>query len=263
MKLSSQLVLAAVSAGSLFAHWPWLEPARDGSPARAYFGVFPSEKMTGNRVQAMASARFWSYTAGQGYQAAKPAVGADALDLGLVDGGVMDYNFGVYAGHGPATLVLFSAKAFRRQVPAQAAVALPLELVAMGDLTLRAGQAGRMRLLRNGQPLAGQTIHLYTDTQGERHLAKLKAKKESAKHDHAHDQAHDHAAQGKRSEESGEIPTDALRFTTDGKGEFALTLPAAGRYQFHVSVREATPGTHEGKAYQSVTLMSTLCVDIE
>ena len=39
------------------AHLPWMEPARGTQPIQVFFGVFPSEKMSGDRVQAMAASQ--------------------------------------------------------------------------------------------------------------------------------------------------------------------------------------------------------------
>ncbi len=250
--MSNIIRLAALSAAvPLFGHWPWIEPASASAPARVYFGVYPSDRMTGARVQAMAGARLWTYAKGGGHQAAKPSVEADALGLGNVDGAVMDYTFGVFGQHGPPTLVLYTAKAYRGLLPAQSPAALPLEVVPAADMAPVANKPIRLRLLRAGKPLAGVSIHAYTSAQGARHLAARKSAKAEHKHDHK-------AA----SEESSEIPSDSLRWVTGADGEITATLPTTGQYQFHVSVREQTPGVHEGKAYQSVTLMSTLCVDV-
>ena len=200
-----------------------------------------------------------------GFSAAQPAIETNALTLGVADGGILDYPFGVYAGHGPATLVLYSAKAFRGRIPAGTVGKLPLEIVAVDEVNLKTGSAARLQLRRNGQPLAGAVVHVYADWQGERHLAAVKAKPAKA-NGHAENGPHpDHqhaTPSSTKSEESGEIPSDALKFTTDARGEFSLSLPAAGRYQFHASVREETPGDYHGTPYQSVTLMTTLCVDI-
>lgn len=241
-----------LSAFSLHAHWPWLEPGTAAEPARAYFGVYPAERMSGAQVNAMKAARFWSVDAKGAFQPLTPQAESNGLHLGAHDGVVMSYPFGVYAGHGPASLILFSAKAFRGQLATSSPEVMPLDIVAVKGGAVQRGKASTFRLLREGKPLAGVTVSAYTPAQGEAHSAALKAAK-AAGHDHAHE-AKGHGA---KKETSGEIPADALKATTNAQGEFTLTVPAAGSYQMHVTVREATPGTHNGKAYETVTLVST------
>jgi uncharacterized GH25 family protein len=235
--------LLLLSALSLQAHWPWLEPGTAAEPARAYFGVYPAERMSGAQVNAIKAA----VDAKGAFQPLTPQAESNGLQLGTHDGVIMSYPFGVYAGHGPASLILFSAKAFRGQLATSRPEVLPLDIVPVKSGAVQRGKASTFRLLRDGRPLAGVTVSAYTPAQGEAHSAALKAAK-AAGHDHAHE--------GKK-EGSGEIPADALKATTNAQGEFALAVPAAGSYQMHVTVREATPGTHHGKAYETVTLVST------
>ena len=98
---------------SLQAHWPWLEPGTATVPARAHFGVYPADRMSGPQIQAMKAAQFWSVDSSGGFKKVEPQVEPDALNLGSQTGVIMSYPFGVYTGHGPASLIIFSAKAFR------------------------------------------------------------------------------------------------------------------------------------------------------
>jgi uncharacterized GH25 family protein len=240
-----------LSTVALQAHWPWLEPGTAADPARAYFGVYPAERMGGPQVNAMMAARFWSVDAKGTFQPLTPQAESNGLQLGAHDGVIMSYPFGVYAGHGPASLIIFSAKAFRGSLATSSPEVLPLDILPVQNAAVQRGKASTFRLLRNGKPLAGTTVFAYTPAQGETHSAVLKAAK-AAGHDHAHEGKH-----AARKEGSGEIPSNALKASTNEKGEFTLTVPDAGSYQMHVTVREATPGTHNGKAYETVTLVST------
>jgi|GEM_PF-4219068 len=244
--------LILLTTACLQAHWPWLEPGTSAEPARAYFGVFPADRMGGAQVNAMKSARFWSVDGTGAFQAVTPQGETNALNLGMHEGVIMSYPFGVYGAHGPASLIVFSAKAFRGGLTTQSPEVLPLDILPTATAPLQPGKPAAFRLLRNGKPLAGTTVFAYTATQGEAHSASLKAAK-AAGHDHAHDA---------KKEGNGELPSDALKATTNAKGEFSFTVPSAGSYQLHVTVREATPGTHEGKAYETVTFVTTLRVDV-
>jgi len=237
---------------ALQAHWPWLEPATAAQPAHAYFGVYPADRMSGVQVDAMKAARFWSVDAKGAFQPLTPRTEHNGLSLGTHDGVVMNYPFGVFAAHGPASLIFFSAKAFRDQMATSSPEVLPLDILPVKKAAVQRRQASTFRLLRNGKPLAATTVFAYTPAQGEAHSAALKAAK-AAGHDHAHE--------GKN-ERSGEIPANALKAVTNEKGEFTLTVPEAGSYQMHVTVREATPGTHNGKAYETVILVSTFRFDV-
>lgn len=255
MLTRSLSTLLLLSATALQAHWPWIEPATPIQPARAYFGVFPAERMAGPQLKAMQAARFWSFNANGSFTALTPQPEANALSLGTHPGVVMSYPFGVYAGHGPASLIYFTAKAFREVPTTTSPETLPLDILAATFTPVKTGQPATFRLLRNGQPLASANVFAYTATQGESHSAALKAAK-AAGHDHAHE------AKDAKSDRSGEIPAAALKATTNAKGEFVFTIPAPGSYQLHVTVREATPGTYQGKAYETVTLVSTLRLNV-
>jgi hypothetical protein len=250
------------------AHWPWLEPGTATAPARAYFGVYPSDRMAGPRVQAMGAAKFWSLDARGNYSPLKAVAETDALNLGSHEGVVMNYTFGVYAGHGPASLVVYTAKAFRGAPAMTSPEPLPLDIIALQKTPVRLGQPAKFRLLRNGQPLSATIVRAYTAEQGAAHMASLKAAKSSghgappASATSGAQSGHDHQHGGK-DEASGEIPASAVKAISGDNGEFSVTLPTAGAYQFHVTLRENTPGTHEGKAYQSVTLMTTLRIDLQ
>lgn len=226
-------------------------------PARAYFGVYPADRMGGPQVNAMKAARFWSVDTKGAFQPLTPQAESNGLQLGAHDGVIMNYPFGVYAGHGPASLIFFSAKAFRDQLATSSPEVLPLDILPAKSAAVRRGQASTFRLLRNGKPLAAATVFAYTPAQGEAHSAALKSAK-AAGHGHAHE-GKDH---GSKKEASGEIPANALKATTNGQGEFTLTVPDSGSYQMHVTVREATPGTHNGKPYESVTLVSTFRFEV-
>jgi uncharacterized GH25 family protein len=241
-----------LTAASLQAHWPWLEPGAAAEPARAYFGVYPAERMSGAQVTAMKAARFWSVDAKGAFAPLAPQAESNALQLGAHEGVIMSYPFGVYAGHGPASLIIFSAKAFRGKLATSSPEVLPLDILPVSNGAVQRGKASTFRLLRNGKPLAATTVVAYTAEQGAAHTAAMKAAK-AAGHDHAHEA---------KKESSGEMPANALKATTNAQGEFTLTVPRAGAYQMHVSVREATPGTHNGKAYETVTLVSTFRFDV-
>jgi hypothetical protein len=240
------------------SHWPWLEPGSASDAARAYFGVYPADRMSGAQVNAMKNASFWAVTAKGAFEKLTPQAETNALALGAHDGVVMSYPFGVYAGHGPASLILFSAKAFRGKLATSSPEVLPLDIVPVAHAVVERGKPASFRLLRNGKPLAGATVAAYTAAQGEAHAAARKAAK-AAGHDHGHEAK----AHGANKEGNGELPPDALQATTNAAGEFTFTVPSAGAYQLHVSVREATPGTHNGKAYETVTLVSTLRFDVK
>jgi uncharacterized GH25 family protein len=244
--------LLVLTAASLQAHWPWLEPGTAADPARAFFGVYPAERMSGAQVNAMKSARFWGVDAKGAFQPLSPQAESNGLHLGAHEGVVMSYPFGVYAGHGPASLIIFSAKAFRGKLTTSSPEVLPLDILPLSNGTVQRGRPSTFRLLRKGKPLAATAVVAYTAEQGEAHAAALKAAK-AAGHDHAHDA---------KKEGSGEVPSNALKATTNAQGEFTLTVPGPGAYQMHVTVREATPGTHNGKPYETVTLVSTFRFDV-
>lgn len=292
------LLLAAASAQ---AHWPWLEPAANGKPATAAFGVFPDVKMGPPQLSAMATkARFWSMNRAGKLEALQPEVAADHLYFGnppqrsagtalpldhlppdhmLMDYLLMDYPLGVYAGHGAPTFVQYTAKAFGGTwVTGAAAQSLPLEIVAL-DKSVAPGGSARFQVLRNGQPLAGVTVHAYTDAQGRANnalLAAAKVEKEKAKGaahggpakhaDHQapkHPEKHEHGQQEAHGQGLTEIPAAATAGKSDTAGKLLLAFPKAGFYQLHLSVKEATPGTLGGKAYESVTLVATLCLHVQ
>ena len=251
--MKTTLILFAITAASLQAHWPWLEPGTATVPARAHFGVYPADRMTGPQIQAMKAAQFWSVDSSGGFKKVEPQVEPDALNLGSQTGVIMSYPFGVYTGHGPASLIIFSAKAFRGAPATASPAVLPLDILAVANALLHPGRPATFRLLRNGKPLPAATVFAYTAAQGSAHSAALKAAKASG-HDHAHEP---------KKEGNGELPSEALKATSNAQGEFSFTLPTAGAYQLHVTVREATPGQHQGKAYESVTLVSALRVDLK
>jgi hypothetical protein len=234
------LFLLAPASGR--AHWPWLEPGSVSDPARAYFGVYPADRMGGAQVNAMKNASFWAFTAKGAFEKLTVQAETNALALGSHDGVVMSYPFGVYAGHGPASLILFSAKAFRGKLATSSPEVLPLDIVPVAHA-----------VVERGKPVAA-----YTAAQGEAHAAARQAAR-AAGHDHGQDAK----AHGAKKEGSGELPPDALQATTNAAGQFTFTVPSAGAYQLHVSVREATPGTHNGKAYETVTLVATLRFDVK
>jgi len=241
------LFLLAPASGR--AHWPWLEPGSVSDPARAYFGVYPADRMGGAQINAMKNASFWAVTAQGAFEKLTPQAETNALALGAHDGVVMSYPFGVYAGHGPASLVLFSAKAFGGKLATRSPEVFPLDIVPVAHAVVERGKPASFRLLRNGKPLAGAAVAAYTAAQGEAHAAARKAAKATG---------HDGKKEG-----SGELPPDALHATTGAAGQFTFTVPSAGAYQLHVSVREATPGTYNGKAYETVTLVSTLRFNVK
>ena len=250
--MKTTLILFAITAASLQAHWPWIEPGTATTPARAHFGVYPADRMSGPQVQAMKAAHFWSVDSSGAFKKLDPKVEPDALNLGPQTGVIMSYPFGVYAAHGPASLIIFSAKAFRGAPAIVSPEVLPLDILAVSNTVLHPGKPATFRLLRNGKPLPAATVFAYTAAQGAAHSAALKAARASG---------HDHAHEPKR-EGNGELPAAALKATTNAQGEFSVTLPAKGSYQLHVTVREAKPGQHQGKSYESVTLVSTLRVDL-
>lgn len=251
--MKTTLILILIATASLQAHWPWIEPGTATVPARAHFGVYPADRMAGPQIQAMKAAQFWSVDSSGGFKKLTPEVEADALNLGVQNGVIMSYPFGVYAGHGPASLIIFAAKAFRGAPATASPEVLPLDILAVSNAVLHPGKPATFRLLRNGKPLPAATVFAYTAAQGTAHSAALKAAKASG-HDHAHDA---------KKEGNGELPSDALKATSNANGEFTFNLPAAGVYQLHVTVREATPGQHQGKAYESVTLVATLRLDVK
>jgi len=208
-----------------FAHWPWIE-----TNGKLHFGVFPHDRMTGARIEGFQKAKLWTLDEKGGYGPVQAKVESDALDLGAAAGYPMSHTYGVYEGHGPATLVLYGAKAFRGGVAKHSPETLPVDIVGTGP--------GRFRLLRNGKPLAGALISAYTSEQG--------------RHDgeHKHDKS-----------ESGELPPGAMKATTGKAGEFSFHLQGPGEWQLHVAVKEPVAGTYEGKRYQSVTLIFTLRFD--